>query len=347
MRSLKSVLGTSLMSDTTKVGRRSMPFSDVIAAFVRHMKRSAETALGETLNHVVVGRPVFFVDDDPGADANAQAQLKEIVQSVGFRRVEFQYEPIAAAYEFESHRARTNELSLIVDIGGGTSDFSLVRCPSADGGTAGDILATHGVHIGGNTLDQILALKGIMPLLGYGTELRDGKPIPAWPFHDLSTWHKINTLYAHKVKALVHQLVREARQPDLLTRLASVLAQRKGHYLLARTEAAKLALSDDEIAALKFQVGGAEYGVEITRADFAKMIGDCLQTLSRAVAMTLELARVQIVQVRSVFLTGGTTLSPAVQAVFEGMFPDAEIIAGDSFGSVGAGLAIDAARRFA
>lgn len=346
MRSLKSVLGTSLMSEATKVGRRSLPFSDVIAAFLRHMKKTAEDSLGEKLKHVVVGRPVFFVDDDPLADAKAQAQLRDIVSSVGFERVEFQYEPIAAAYEFDRDRTRTGELSLVVDIGGGTSDFSVVRSPSRDGGSADDILATYGVHIGGNNLDRILALEELMPLLGYRTDLRDGKPVPSWPFHDLSTWHRVNTLYTHKVRTLVSQLAQEAARPDLLARLVEVLAQKNGHYLLARAEALKLALSDEEIAVMKFNIDRSEYAVEVSRAKFAEMIGESLQALRNAVAKTLDLAGLPVAQVRSVFLTGGTTLSPTVRALFRGMFPDSETILGDSFGSVGSGLAIDAARRF-
>jgi hypothetical chaperone protein len=125
-----------------------------------------------------------------------------------------------------------------------------------------------------------------------------------------------------------------------------VLAQKKGHYLLAQAEALKLALSDEDRAVLNFTIDRSDYDVEVTRAEFAAMIAGPLRVLSSAVAKTLDLAGLGAAQVKSVFLTGGTTLSPIVRALFGGLFPDAEVVVGDSFGSVGAGLAIDAARRF-
>src|SRR5690606_781085 len=151
MRSLKSVLGTSLYADTTRIKAKRLGFGEIIGTFVGEVKRRAEAQLGGELTDVVMGRPVQFVDDDPVADAEAQGQLEAAVRAQGFRNILFQFEPIAAALDYERH-VTDEKLALIVDLGGGTSDFSLVRVAPERAGAAdrsGDILATNGVHIGG------------------------------------------------------------------------------------------------------------------------------------------------------------------------------------------------------
>jgi hypothetical chaperone protein len=156
MRSLKSLLGTSLIDSQTEVHGRALRFRDLLAQFIGELKRRAEQAAGKSFTHAVVGRPVHFVDDDAAADKLAENTLADIVRSVGFTDIAFQYEPIAAAFDYESQIDR-EELVLIADIGGGTSDFSLVRLSPERAGKPDrrdDIFATGGVHIGGTDLDK-------------------------------------------------------------------------------------------------------------------------------------------------------------------------------------------------
>jgi hypothetical chaperone protein len=202
MRSMKSILGSSLVDQTTDVGGgRGVRYLDIIAGYLRQLKRTAESAAGAPLRRAVLGRPVFFVDDDPPRDAQAQAALETAARAVGFEDLRFQYEPIAAAFDHERHATR-EELVLVADIGGGTSDFSLVRVGPGRAARLerkDDILANHGVHIAGTDFDRRIELASILRELGYGAlgPSVNGAPpreVPSRVYFDLATWHLINTV---------------------------------------------------------------------------------------------------------------------------------------------------------
>ena len=181
MRPLKTILASPLIDETTSLGGRKVPLVDVVELFVRHLKHRAEALAGEEITAVVHGRPVCFVDDDGAADARAQDVLELVARRVGFRDVAFAYEPIAAAHDYEQ-TAQAEELVLIADIGGGTSDFSLVRIGPRRSGRldrADDILATAGTRLGGTDFDSALSLAAVMPLMGLGTRLVEKDlPVP-------------------------------------------------------------------------------------------------------------------------------------------------------------------------
>ena len=180
MRSLKSLLGSKLIKHDTSVLGTAMPFKDLLGLFIGQLKKRAETAAGREFEEVVLGRPVYFVDEDPLADQEAENTLADVARAIGFKEVSFQYEPIAAAFDYESTIER-EELVLIVDIGGGTSDFSLVRLSPERRGLDNrqdDILATGGVHVGGTDFDKQLSLQGVMPLFGYGSRMKSGAYMP-------------------------------------------------------------------------------------------------------------------------------------------------------------------------
>ena len=247
MRSLKSVLGTSLIEETTRLGRNRVRFRDVIAYYLGAVKRRAEQATGRELRDVVHGRPVHFVDNAPEADRKAEQTLREIAREVGFDDVTFQFEPIAAALDYE-RQITTEEVALIADIGGGTSDFSIVRLGPQRHGKAdrsADILANDGVRIGGTDFDRQLSLGVVMPLFGFGSPMkRAGLDVPSSYFHDLATWSNINRMYDPRVAADIRQVRQEASEPELLDRLLRVVEEQRGHTLAMEVEDAKIALSD-------------------------------------------------------------------------------------------------------
>ena len=247
MRSLKSVLGTSLIDETTRTARERTSFRDIIAYYFAAVKRRAEFATGVELRNVVHGRPVHFVDNSPEQDRKAEATLRDIAHDIGFDEVTFQFEPIAAALDYERTIAQ-EEIALIADIGGGTSDFSIVRLSPErhlKAERAQDILANDGVRIGGTDFDRQLSLGTIMPLLGYRTAMkRAGLDVPSGYFHDLATWSNINRMYESKVMNEVRQVRYEAKQPELLDRLVRVLDEQRGHTLAMDIEGAKIGLSD-------------------------------------------------------------------------------------------------------
>jgi hypothetical chaperone protein len=225
MRALKSVLGSSIANEATVVHGRSMKYSDVIATFLAHVRAVAEDDADAELAHVVIGRPVFFVDDDPERDRAAQATLESCAHAVGFTDVRFEFEPIAAALDYETTLAR-EEITLVIDIGGGTSDFSVVRLGPALAGKRSrqdDVLGNLGVHIGGTDFDQILSMAAVMPLLGYRSPTPKGMEVPSTIYFDLATWHRINALQSSRAVHEAKGLVSYYADPSLHARLVRAL----------------------------------------------------------------------------------------------------------------------------
>jgi hypothetical chaperone protein len=349
MRSLKSVLGTALFADATRVKSRRIGFGEIIGTFVGELKRRAEASLGHELTEVVMGRPVQFVDDDPVADREAQGQLEAAVRAQGFKHVEFQFEPIAAALDYERH-AGSEKLALIVDLGGGTSDFSLVRVSPERAGKpdrSGDILATAGVHIGGTDFDRLLAMSRVMPELGLGSRTLDGKRhLPVAPYFDLSTWHRINRLYDAKALRDLRSTMREAREAGKVETFVMLVEERLGHRLIGAVEDAKIALSDHVAVDFAFPVRERVIATTMTVTHLGEALAHSIERLEGTIGETLVRAGVRAGAVDSLILTGGSTLVPAVAGRLQALFPEAEVVRTDVLGSVGLGLALEAKRVF-
>jgi hypothetical chaperone protein len=348
MRSLKSLLGTSLMDDFTEVAGRVLPFRELLALFIGELKSRAEVSAGQSFSSAVLGRPVFFVDDDPQADKVAENTLAEIARAAGLRHIEFQYEPIAAAFDYESQISR-EELVLVVDIGGGTSDFALVRLGPEQAGKQerkDDILASGGVHIGGTDFDKHLSLAGVMPLLGLGSQLKSGLQVPSSPYFNLATWHTINQAYTRKAWAQIVEVTREGCEPEKLQALQNLVQQKDGHWLAMQVEAAKISLSSEsEVLMDLSRIGGAK-DVRMQRTIFDHAIAGLVGRIGETVNQLLRDAEVAADQVDTVFFTGGSSGVPLLRQSVGELLPQAQRVEGDLFGSIGAGLAIDAARKF-
>ena len=350
MRSLKSVLGSSLANEKTRIKTRQIGFIDIVGMFVGHLKKRLEQDTGAPVESVVLGRPVQFVDDDTDADAKAQSELEKAAHAQGFKHIAFQFEPIAAALDYEQKVAR-EELALIVDMGGGTSDFSIVRVsPERARSTdrKDDILANRGVHIGGTDFDRLLSIAHVMPELGYLTRTKDHKRnLPAAYFVDLATWQRINLVYTAKAMTDLRQVRYEAERPDLVDRFIHVVEHRYGHALAGLIERAKIALTDQPSANVQVSLPGARFAAEITRAGLEETIGDDIERVTATVRQTIADAGVDAAAITAVFLTGGSTAIPLAKREILSLVPQASVIEGDMFGSVGLGLALDARRKFA
>jgi hypothetical chaperone protein len=348
MRSLKSLLGTPLMEGQTEVAGRALPFRQLLGHFIGEVKRRAEREAGRPFERAVFGRPVYFVDDDPDADRLAEDTLADVARAVGFTEIGFQYEPIAAAFDYES-RIDREELVLIADIGGGTSDFSLVRLGPARAGRADrrdDILATGGVHIGGTDFDKYLSLASVMPLLGHGSALLSGAAVPSSYYFNLATWHTINQAYTRKNIAQLADLVRDAAEPDKLKRLQHLIDERAGHWLAMRVEEAKIGLSDAPEVALDLDRLAPPERLRVGRDVFTASIGGLVDNVGATVRRLLDEAGVAPDRVDTVFFTGGSSGVASLRERIAAIVPDARRVEGDLFGSIGAGLALDAARKF-
>lgn len=348
MRSLKSLLGTAMIDDHTEVAGRALPFRVLLAQFIGELKHRAEKAADQPFSRAVLGRPVFFVDDDAKADKKAENTLAEIAHAVGLKDIAFQYEPIAAAFDYES-QIRREELVLVVDIGGGTSDFALVRLSPERARKAerrDDILASGGVHIGGTDFDKYLSLASVMPTLGLGSRLASGLEVPSAQYFNLATWHTINQVYSKKSWTQISDIRRGAVDKDKLDRLQNLVRERAGHWLAMQVEAAKIALSDAPEAVM--DLGRIAPGETLTlhRADFDGAISELVGTVSRTVMALLKDAGVNGDDIDTVFFTGGSSGVPLLREQISALLPQARSVEGDRFGSIGAGLALDAVRKF-
>ncbi|MET0369628.1 MAG: Hsp70 family protein [Methylobacterium sp.] len=345
MRGLKSVLGTPLIEEATPVGRERLRLRDVIARYIAIVKARAEEQAGTTFDAVVHGRPVHFVDGDPEGDRRAENVLREIAREVGFRDIAFQYEPIAAALDYERQVER-EEIALIADIGGGTSDFSIVRLSperrrQAD--RAADILANDGVRIGGTDFDRQLSLATVMPLLGFGSPMKRGDlDVPGAYYHDLATWSAINRLYDGRTLREIDDVLRDCARPDLVGRLRTAVEEERGHALAGTVEAAKIAASETGDAAI--DLGPIERGLSasLDRSELATQTDGLARAVAARIGTCLRQANLPAERIDALFLTGGSTGLPHLRAALAGCLPEARIVAGDTFGSVGLGLTIAA-----
>jgi hypothetical chaperone protein len=354
MRSMKSILGSALLEQHTDIGAgRSVRYGDVVAGYLLHLKRRAEQLLGQPLKRAVLGRPVHFVDDDPGRDAQAQAALEAAARAVGFEEVHFQYEPIAAALDHEASLSQ-EQLVLVADIGGGTSDFSLVRLSPdrrQNESREQDILANHGVHVAGTDFDRRISLRAIMPMLGLGAmgPARPGlapREVPNGVYHDLATWHLINTAYLPSKLAEARQLRSWYADPRLHRRLMTVLTERLGHALAAEAEGAKIEAASQSTAVIDLGLIESQLQAELSEHSAIEAIENDCALIEAAAVETARMAGVSTDAVDAVYLTGGSTgLRPLAQRIVR-RFPRAQAVAGDPFASVARGLGESAQRRW-
>ncbi len=342
MRSLKSLLGSPLLLETTQIGHQQISFQDIIGTFLAKLRERATQSLGSAPRRVVMGRPVHFVDDDPERDAQAEASLRQAVEAVGFDEVSFQLEPIAAALDYEQRLTKESTV-LVVDLGGGTSDFTVVRLGPGriqNVDRSADILATTGVHIGGTDYDRQLNLAQVMPLLGYKHLGHEQREVPSRVFFDLATWHLIHWQYQPKAIAHAKTLRTNYSNTHLHERLMQVLTERHGHLMAHEVEQAKIRCS----------VSKADTGIDLTvierelqaRLNVADMQAQLQDLLTRTVACARECvqrAGLTDASLDAIYLTGGSSALSTFQQVLQAEFAGVPLIEGDLFGGVALGLA--------
>ena len=271
-----------------------------------------------------------------------------MARKIGFKDVSFQYEPIAAAFDYESSISR-EELVLIVDIGGGTSDFTLIRLSPERHLVAerqSDILATGGVHIGGTDFDKQLSLQGVMPLFGYGSRMKSGALMPTSYHLNLATWHTINALYSQKSQLALGSMRYDIEDTLGIDRLFKLIEERAGHWLAMEVEASKIELTEQQSRHVDLGRIERELGVDLSRALFEGAIEGLLERVRGSVSELLAKAGVSETQVDTVFFTGGSSGIPALRNSVSAMLPNARHVEGNIFGSIGSGLAIEARKRY-
>lgn len=345
MRALKRVLGTSLMHEKRQILNERVTFVDIIARFLRVIKTRAEAETGMHFDCALSGRPVVFHGANDPREDQAEADLRACYLAAGFKDVTFMPEPEAAAIA-SGALEHSGEIGMIVDIGGGTSDFSLFR---SDGdGVA--ILASHGVRIGGTDFDRTISFSEVMPLLGKGTQLRNAMgagslPAPNGIFNDLATWEKIPFLYTPQNRRMVADMVRVAEDADKFSRLASVLEHELGHEMAFGVERGKIAANDGDASA-RILLDPLERGlfVPLPPDALTRVLASHAAALHDGAWDTLALAGIEPARVDRVIYVGGSSLMSVVSDTMRALLPDARHSFSEVFTAVTDGLARAAAR---
>ncbi|MFT7623674.1 MAG: putative chaperone protein [Myxococcota bacterium] len=348
MQSMKSFLACRTLTATQVFGR-AMLLEEIVAMVVRELCTLGLEQLG--LPHpkrVVAGRPVHFAyGDGEDDDAFAEERLRRGFALAGIEDVEFIPEPVAAALHYEA-RLDHDEVVLVADFGGGTSDFSVLRVgPGLRGQSATSrIIGTGGVGIAGDSLDGRLVDHVVAPALGKGSEYTTSTGgrmvLPAWIFLKLQRWHELSILKTGRNMKMLEQYVRTTDHPDRIRALIEVVDANQGYSLSRAVERTKIGLTEADEAIFHFDAGGIELKRTVKRSEFEQWIQPELTQLGKTVDDLLSKAGLVATDVDTVFMTGGTARVPAVRALFEARFGQSNLQAGAYHSSVAAGLAVHA-----
>jgi hypothetical chaperone protein len=356
IQSLKSFLSSRTLTTTDVFGRRHK-LESLIARILKDLREKAEIQFGSAIRSAVVGRPVQFVGANNDEDnAYAEARLRESFRAAGFESVEFELEPVAAAHYYESTLDH-DELILIGDFGGGTSDFSLVHVGPTirkRGRTPSDLLGNSGVGLAGDAFDAKIVRHLVSPALGAGSQFRsptgDGDkimPVPSWVYAKLERWHHLSLLKGREVMSMLHDLHIHALEPKKIAALMYLVRNDLGYHLHRAVQQVKCDLSTGSTATFRFDDGPIEIEAKVKRASFEQWISEELHQIESCIDSLLLSSGLKPKQVDRVFLTGGSSFVPAVRRIFELRFGVARIRSGNEFTSVARGLALKAAEASA
>jgi hypothetical chaperone protein len=354
IQSLKSCLPSRVLTGTEVLGRH-YSLEDLISRMLGDLRSHAERQFGVPVREATVGRPVRFAGAETAEEESyALGRLRHAFELAGYERVEFEMEPVAAAYAYESTLDH-DELIMIGDFGGGTSDFSLLHVGPGvrrRGRKAGDLLGNSGVGLAGDAFDGRIVRKLVSPALGSDSMARSGKKIlpavPAWIYANLERWHYLSFLRTRAVMELLKGARERALEPEKIESLIMLVDEDLGYQLHQAVQQVKFDLSRGECAEFRVREGGLELRIAVTRAEFESWIAEELTKLEQCVDALLVSCGVDARAVDRVFLTGGTSFVPAVRRIFETRFGVGRVRTGNEFTSVASGLALRAeqARAF-
>jgi hypothetical chaperone protein len=341
MRALKSLLGTPLIHESSVFLGKRMTYIQIVARFLSEMKQRAEYQTGQKFTRALSGRPVWFHADSK-RDAQALSDLRECYQIAGFQQVRFMNEPEAAA-RAQAHVLKTGDLGLVIDIGGGTSDFTLFRSET-DG--AIEIIQSEGLRLGGTDFDRLLSFEHVMPLMGRGSQIRhafgsDTHIVPNGIFADLATWQKIPFLYSPNTRREAKDLHQYAVEPDKLKRLMRVLEDERGHDLAFAVEAAKIALNTKPVEYVEMRLDALEKQMtsQLPVLGLAHTLHPSALQIADIAKRCVDKANLAPKDVTHLILVGGSSLMQVVQTAVSNAFPSAKIHHGASLTGIIEGLA--------
>ena len=343
--SIKSYLASRLFTSTSINGRH-YTLEDLIAIILRRLRTAAMDQFGISATQVVLGRPVRFAGaDNLEGEQLALQRLRAAAELAGFQQISFELEPVAAAYQYETQLDH-DELVLIGDFGGGTSDFTLAGLgPGRKKAGHNPVLGTSGVAIAGDTFDSRIMMRLVAPKLGLGSHyvsLGKELPVPVWVYSQLSSWHHMFLLKEPKTMAVLREVRNQAAEPEKVAALVQIIAENLGYALYRAVEQTKVALTDKELADFLFTQSTVRLEDSLERWQFESWIQDDIQNIAACVRSLLDQGGVKPADIDSIFLTGGSSFVPVVRRFFSRTFGADKLRSGEELTTVAKGLALRA-----
>ena len=343
--SVKSYLASSLFTSTSINGRQ-YTLEDLIAIILRRLRTAAMEQFDTNATQVVLGRPVRFAGADNEADeALALQRLRAAAELAGFQQISFELEPVAAAYQYETQLDH-DELVLIGDFGGGTSDFTLAQLgPGRKKAGRKPVMGTSGVAIAGDTFDSRIMMQLVAPKLGYGSHyvsLGKELPVPVWVYSQLSSWHHMFLLQDPKIMSVLREVRNQAKEPQKVSALLQIIAENLGYALYRAVEQTKVSLTDNEVARFLFSQSSENFEDTLERWRFESWIQADIQNIAACIQSLLNQCGVKPSDIDSIFLTGGSSFVPVVRRYFSRTFGAGKLRSGEELTTVAKGLALRA-----
>ncbi len=344
MKSIKRVLPNRSFIET-QIGGRRFNASDLVTLILKDLKIKADRIIGMDCQKAIIGRPVFFDDDDSTKDELAQKRLKEAAEKAGFKKIAFQFEPIGAAFAYEKNISRKQKV-LVADLGGGTTDFTYIELDPAKAGSKDrrkDILATGGIYIGGDSFDSAFMWEKGTPYFGKGVlyETTPGKLIdlPLTFFSNICSWEKMNFFNGQKIKNELNKYYSLTNKNERFKNLVTLTEHNLGYSVFQSIEKTKIELSGSTASEFVYSQMGIDINEKVSLSQYNGIIEKDLGKINLYLEDFLAKHKINSSEIDSLFLTGGTSLVQGIQDLFRSKFPGVPVHSGDNFISVAKGLA--------
>ena len=344
IKSIKQILSRSTFTET-RIHNKRYTASDLVTLILKDLKTKADQIIGEECNKAVIGRPVFFDDDNTSKDTLAQTRLKKAAEMAGFTDVRFQFEPIGAAFTYEK-TIKNKERVLVADLGGGTTDFTyLILDPEKVGSQnrKNDMIASGGIYIGGDSLDSAFMWDRGTPYFGKNTmyEATPGKKlnVPKSLFANICTWDKMNFFNGLKIQKEMEDYYYYSGNDSKFKNLITLVDQNLGYSVFRAIEKTKIELSDEVQSDFRYSNMGIEIDESISIEQYNGIIEKDVNKIEAYLNQFMEANQIKPEDIDCLFLTGGTSMVSAIQHLFKTKFPHIPLNSGDNFKSVAKGLA--------
>jgi hypothetical chaperone protein len=345
IKSVKQVLSRSSFTET-RIHNKRYNASDLVAIILTELKTRADQLTGYDCQKAVIGRPVFFDDDDVQKDILAQTRLQKAAMLAGFTNVRYQFEPIGAAFAYEKSLAKKENV-LVADLGGGTTDFTYLVLDPAKASSkdrSNDMMANGGIYIGGDSFDSAFMWEKGTPYFGKDTkyEATPGKvlTVPVSLFSNICSWEQMNFFNGLRIKKDIEDYYYFSGNNRKFKNLITLIENNLGYSVFQSIERTKITLTDEAEATFSYHKMGIEIKETISRYNYEKIIAKDIGRIANYLGEFLQKNNIEVRDIDSLFLTGGTSLVCGIQSLFKTTFPHVKLNSGDNFKSVAKGLAL-------